>query len=158
MTEVRTCLWFEKDAETAIRLYTSIVPDSSIDHIQRAPSAWPGGEAGDVLVVNFRLGGQNYQALNGGTSADYGFAASISVLCKDQTEVDKLWEALGDNGGQEIMCGWIRDRWGIPWQVVPEQLPVLLADDDPDVRARVFAAMQGMVKIDVAELQRAAVA
>ncbi len=158
MAKVSTCLWFGKDAETAIRFYVSIVPDSRIDLILRSPAAWPGGEAGDVILISFRLGSQSFQALNGGAPADYGTAASISVECADQGEVNRLWAALTADGGSEIMCGWLRDRWGIPWQIVPEVLPRLLADPDPAVSARVFAAMQGMVKLDAAALERAAAA
>jgi predicted 3-demethylubiquinone-9 3-methyltransferase (glyoxalase superfamily) len=156
MSKVSTCLWFGKDAEAAVRFYVSTVPDSRIDHIQRSPASWPGGEAGDVILISFTLGGQSFQALNGGAPADYGTAASISVSCADQPEVDRLWAALVADGGSEIMCGWLRDRWGIPWQIVPEVLPRLLADPDPAVAARVFAAMTGMIKLDVAVLERAA--
>jgi predicted 3-demethylubiquinone-9 3-methyltransferase (glyoxalase superfamily) len=157
MSKVSTCLWFGKDAEAAANFYVSIVPGSRIDHVLRSPGAWPGGAAGDVLLIDFTLGNQSFQALNGGTPTDYGTAASISVQCADQAEVDRLWEALTANGGSEIMCGWLRDRWGIPWQIVPEVLPRLLADPDPAVAARVFAAINGMVKLDVAALERAAV-
>jgi predicted 3-demethylubiquinone-9 3-methyltransferase (glyoxalase superfamily) len=156
MSNVSTCLWFGKDAETAVRFYVSLVPSSSIKHIQRSPGAWPGGEAGDVILVTFTLGGQNFQALNGGEPAHYGTAASISIECADQAEVDRLWTALTANGGSEIMCGWLRDRWGVPWQIVSETLPRLLADPDPAVSSRVFAAMKGMVKLDIAALGRAA--
>ena len=114
-------------------------------------------EAGDVILVTFNLAGQSFQALNGGTPADYGTAASISVRCADQAEVDRLWAALTADGRSEIMCGWLRDRWGIPWQIVPEALPRLLADPDPAVSGRVFAAMVNMVKLDIATLERAAV-
>ena len=158
MSAVRTCLWFGTDAEEAVRFYVSIVPESAIEHIQRAPAAWPGGEAGDVIVIDFRLGGQRFQALNGGARVDYGTAASICVQCGDQSEVDRLWTALAADGGSEIMCGWLRDRWGVPWQIVPEVLPRLLASPDPAVAARAFAAMQGMVKLDAAALERAVVA
>ncbi len=120
------------------------------------PGRWPGGEAGDVILVAFTLNGQNYQALNGGAAVDYGTAASISVECTDQAEVDRLWAALTANGGSEIACGWLRDRWGVPRQIVPEALPRLLADPDPAVSGRVFLAMQTMVKLDVAALERAA--
>ena len=106
--------------------------------------------------MTFTLAGQSFQALNGGTPANYGTAASISVLCADQAEVDRLWAALTADGGSEIMCGWLRDRWGVPWQIVPETLPRLLADPDPTVSARVFAAMTKMVKLDIAALERAA--
>ncbi len=156
MSEVSTCLWFGKDGEAAARFYVSIVPNSKIDNVWRGPAAWPGGEAGDVILVSFTLAGQRFQALNGGTPANYGTAASISVTCADQDEVDRLWAALTADGGSQIMCGWLRDRWGIPWQIVPEVLPRLLADPNPAVAARVFAAMQGMVKLDVAALERAA--
>jgi predicted 3-demethylubiquinone-9 3-methyltransferase (glyoxalase superfamily) len=156
MSKVSTCLWFGKDAEGAVRLYVSLVPGSSITHVQRSPSDWPGGVVGDVILVTFILGGQSFQALNGGAPASYGTAASISVQCADQAEVDRLWAALSADGGSEIMCGWLRDRWGVPWQVVPEILPRLLADPDPAVAARVFTAMTQMVKLDVATLERAA--
>ncbi len=158
MSKVRTCLWFGTDVETAVGLYVSIVPDSKIDHIQRSPGPWPGGKAGDVILISFTLAGQSFQALKGGTPADYGTAASISVQCADQAEVDRLWAALTADGGSEIMCGWLRDRWGVPWQIVPEILPRLLADPDPAVAARAFTAMQDMVKLDVAALERAAAA
>lgn len=156
MSKVSTCLWFGKDAEAAVRFYVSVMPGSSIENIQRSPGIWPGGEAGDVILVTFTLGGQSFQALNGGAPANYGTAASISVECSDQAEVDRLWAALTANGGSEIMCGWLRDRWGVPWQIVPELLPRLLADSDQAVSGRVFDAMKEMVKLDIAALGRAA--
>ncbi len=156
MAKVTTCLWFGTDAEAAVRFYVSLVPGSGIGHIQRSPASWPGGAAGDVILITFTLGGQSFQALNGGTPASYGTAASISALCADQAEVDRLWAALTADGGAEIMCGWLRDRWGVPWQIVPECLPRLLADPDPTVSARVFAAMTAMIKLDIAALERAA--
>jgi predicted 3-demethylubiquinone-9 3-methyltransferase (glyoxalase superfamily) len=154
--KVSTCLWFGKEAEEAVRFYVSLVPGSRIEHVLRSPGPWPGGEAGDVILVAFTLGGQSYQALNGGRPVDYGTAASIAVACPDQAEVDRLWAALTADGGSEIACGWLRDRWGVPWQIFPEILPRLLADPDPAVAGRVFLAMQGMVKLDVAALERAA--
>ncbi len=156
MVEVRTCLWFNKDAEDAVRFYTSIVPGSGIENIQRAVSQWPGGEPGEVIVITFHLADQKYMALNGGSKADYGFAASISVQCENQSQVDALWEQLKSDGGEEIQCGWVRDRWGIPWQVVPEVLPRLLSNPDPAVVGRVFEAMVNMVKLDSAALEAAA--
>jgi predicted 3-demethylubiquinone-9 3-methyltransferase (glyoxalase superfamily) len=156
MSKVRTCLWFEKDAEAAVRFYVSLLPGSGIENILRSPGKWPGGNAGDVIMLSFSLGGLGFQALNGGTPASYGTAASISVECSDQAEVDRLWTALTADGGSEIMCGWLRDRWGVPWQIVPKILPNLLAAPDPAVAARVFAAMQQMVKLDIAALERAA--
>lgn len=156
MPKISTCLWFDKDAEAAVNRYVSLVPDSGITQVMRAPGDWPGGKAGDVILLSFTLGGQSYQALNGGTPGDYGTAASISVSCADQTEVDRLWAALTADGGAEIVCGWLRDKWGVPWQIVPEVLPRLLADPDPAVAARVFTAMQQMVKLDIAAIERAA--
>ena len=156
MSKVSTCLWFGKDVEAATRYYVSLVPGSSIQRIQRSPGPWPGGEAGDVIMVAFNLGGQSFQALNGGRPANYEMAVSISVSCADQEEVDRLWAALTADGGAEIMCGWLRDRWGVPWQIVPEALPRLLGDPDPAVASRAFAAMQTMVKLDIAALERAA--
>ncbi len=156
MGKVKTCLWFKDDAEAATEFYVSLLPDSRIEHVQRAPGAYPGGESGAVIVVDFTLGGTPFQALNGGSQADYGTAASISVACADQAEVDRLWAALTADGGAEIACGWVRDRWGVPWQIVPEVLPRLLADANPGVAARAFAAMQEMVKLDAAAIERAA--
>jgi predicted 3-demethylubiquinone-9 3-methyltransferase (glyoxalase superfamily) len=156
MSKVSTCLWFGTDAEAAVRFYVSVVPGSSIENIQRSPGMWPGGEAGDVILVTFTLGGQSFLALNGGAPASYGTAASISVECSDQAEVDRLWAALTADGGSEIQCGWLRDRWGVPWQIVPALLPRLLADPDRAVSARVFAAMTKMIKLDIAALERAA--
>src|SRR5580692_2782271 len=156
MSQVSTCLWFGKDAESAVSFYVSLVPGSSFKHIMRSPGAWPGGAAGDVILVIFTLGGQSFQALNGGTPANYGTAASISVACADQAEVDRLWAALTADGGSEMMCGWLRDKWGVPWQIVPEMLIRLMDDPDPVVSARVFDAMTKMIKLDVAALERAA--
>ena len=156
MSKVSTCLWFEKDAEMAVRFYVSLVTGSRLGHILRSPGIWPGGAAGDVILVSFTVGGQSFQALNGGAPADYGTAASISVECADQSEVDRLWTALTADGGSELTCGWLRDKWGVPWQIVPETLPRLLADPDPTVSGRVFAAMTKMVKLDIAALEQAA--
>jgi predicted 3-demethylubiquinone-9 3-methyltransferase (glyoxalase superfamily) len=156
MSKVCTCLWFKKDAEAAVRFYVSLLPGSRVTHDQRSPAKWPGGEAGDVIFLNFILGGQNYQALNGGSAANYGTAASISVECADQAEVDRLWAALTADGGAEIMCGWLRDKWGVPWQIVPECMARLLADPDPGVAARAFHGVTEMVKLEIAAIERAA--
>jgi predicted 3-demethylubiquinone-9 3-methyltransferase (glyoxalase superfamily) len=156
MTKIKTCLWFERNAEDAVNTYVSLLPGSRIESEMRAPGPYPNGQQGDLLLIEFSLGGTAYQALNGGAPADYGNAASISVACADQAEVDRLWEALTADGGAEIACGWLRDRWGVPWQIVPEILPRLLADPDPEVAAKAFAAMQTMVKLDAAALEQAA--
>ena len=120
MWKVSTCLWFGKDAEAAVRFYVSLHAGSSLERILRSRGIWPGGEAGDVILLNFTLGGQSFQALNGVRPPSYGSAASISVECADQAEVDRLWTALPADGGSEIMCGWLRDKWGVPWRIVPE--------------------------------------
>ena len=156
MSKVSTCLWFGKDAEAAVRFYVSLVPESRLEHIMRSPGDWPGGKAGEVIMLSFTLGGQSFRALNGGAPANYGTAASITVTCADQTEVDRLWTALTADGGAEIMCGWLRDKWGVPWQIVPETLMRLMTDDHPAVAARVFDAMTKMIKLDIAALERAA--
>jgi predicted 3-demethylubiquinone-9 3-methyltransferase (glyoxalase superfamily) len=156
MPKVRTCLWFGKDLEAAVRFYVSLLPGSTVDRVLRSPGPWPGGAAGEVILVDFTLGDQRFQALNGGAPVDYGTVASISVECETQAEIDRLWAALTADGGQEIMCGWLRDKWGVPWQVFPEVLPRLLNGPDRAVAARAFSAMQAMVKIDAAAIERAA--
>lgn len=156
MGKVAVCLWFGRDAEAAVRFYVSLLPDSGIDRIARAPAAYPGGEAGDVVVMDFRLGGQRFQALNGGEPAAYGTAASIAVSFADAAELDRVWDALLAGGGAPMACGWLRDRWGVPWQIVPDCLPRLMGHADAGVRDRVFTALQGMVKLDGAALEQAA--
>lgn len=156
MSKVATCLWFERDAEAAAEFYVSLLPDSRIDHVQRAPADYPGGREGDPVLVSFTLAGQAMQGLNGGHGVPYGTAASISVSCKDQVEVDRLWEALTADGGREVACGWLNDRWGVPWQIVPEAMVQLLADPDPARAKRAFLAMGEMVKLDIDALEKAA--
>ena len=112
--------------------------------------------AGTALMVEFTLAGQRFQALNGGKPVDYANVVSIAVMCPDQAEVDRLWSALTADGGAESRCGWLRDRWGVPWQIIPEALPRLMGQSDRAASARVFSAMQGMTRIDVAALERAA--
>ncbi len=156
MSRITTCLWFEKDGEAAARRYTSLVPNSRVTRLARAPSDYPGGEAGDVLTVEVELDGAAFLALNGGTKADYGTVASVVVLCDDQAEIDRLWDGLLADGGSELACGWVRDRWGVPWQVTPRRLMELNASADPAVAKAVFESMMTMVKIDLAAIERAA--
>ncbi|MGE0221725.1 MAG: VOC family protein [Acetobacteraceae bacterium] len=153
-TRITPCLWFDGDAEEAVTFYVSLFPDSRIDLVQRNPMDSPAGAAGSVLIVAFTLGGRSFQALNGGRKAEYTWAMSLSVDCADQAEVDRYWAALSD-GGAEVQCGWVTDRYGVPWQIVPSALPRMLADPDPEKAARVMQAMMGMVKLDVAALQQA---
>ncbi len=156
MSKVITCLWFGKDAEEAARLYTSLVPNSSIESVNRSPVDYPGGKAGDVLTVYFTLDGQQYLGLNGGERVNYGNAASVCVMCDDQAEVEHLWDALLEGGGKTLACGWLNDRFGVPWQITPRRMVELSTGPDRAVAKRVMEAMMTMVKLDIAEIERAA--
>ena len=156
MDKITPCLWFDGNAEEAARFYTSIFPNSRLDLVEDAPGDTPSGPKGSVLAVNFTLAGQSYIALNGGPEFPFTEAISLSIDCEDQAEVDRYWSALLADGGQESVCGWLKDRFGVSWQVIPRRLPELLRSPDRDAAARALQAMLGMVKIDVAELERAA--
>uniref|UniRef100_Q07RW0 3-demethylubiquinone-9 3-methyltransferase n=1 Tax=Rhodopseudomonas palustris (strain BisA53) TaxID=316055 RepID=Q07RW0_RHOP5 len=154
MSKITPCLWFDGDAEEAARFYVSLLPDSRIEHIQHNVIDSPGGKQGSVLVVEFTLAGQRFVALNGGMKVDYTNAASFMIDCADQAEVDRLWDALSA-GGEEVQCGWLKDRWGVPWQIVPSVMLKMLSDPDRTKAARAMQAMLKMVKLDIAQLQRA---
>jgi len=154
MSKIAPCLWFDGEAEEAAKFYASLLPDSRIDHVQKNVTDSPAGKAGSVLVVKFTLAGQRFLALNGGTRFEYTPAISFMVDCADQAEVDRLWDALADGGSVE-RCGWLRDRYGVSWQIVPSALPQLLGDPDPAKAQRVMQAMLQMVKLDIAGLQAA---
>jgi predicted 3-demethylubiquinone-9 3-methyltransferase (glyoxalase superfamily) len=156
MTKISPCLWFNGEAEEAARFYVSLLPDSRIEHVQRNIMDIPSGKTGTVLVVEFTLAGQRFIALNGGMKVDYTNAVSFFIDCEDQAEVDRLWDALSANGGTPIQCGWIKDRYGVPWQIVPKVMLRLLGDPDPAKAQRAMQAMMKMVKLDIAALQRAA--
>ena len=156
MSRITPCLWFDRGAEEAARFYVSLLPGSSIDKITPYPSKAPGGEPGQTMLVEFTLAGQTYQGLNGGPQFKFTEAVSFSIACKDQAEVDRLWNAILQNGGEEVACGWIKDRWGVSWQIIPDALVRLTRDSDPTTAKRVFDAMMEMVKIDVAALEAAA--
>jgi predicted 3-demethylubiquinone-9 3-methyltransferase (glyoxalase superfamily) len=155
--KITPCLWFDSDAEEAVRFYTSIFADSSIDKIQRSTVDYPGGKEGSVLLIAFTLAGQSYLALNGGPYEKFDNAISLSVDCADQAEVDRMWSALTADGGMPMQCGWLKDKYGLSWQIVPRRLPELLSDPDTAKARRVMEAMMQMVKIDVAQLEAAAV-
>lgn len=155
MSKISPCLWFDGDAEEAAKFYVSLLPDSRIDTIQKNIIDCPAGKAGTVLVVYFTLAGQSYIALNGGTKMDYSYAASLSIDCADQAEVDRLWNALLVGGGKEEQCGWLRDRFGVPWQIVPSAIHDTVGGPDPAGAARAMQAMLGMVKLDIEALRRA---
>ena len=150
------CLWFDGKAEEAARFYTSLLPDSSVDNVWRSPADTPSGPAGMVLTVDFTLNCQHFQGLNGGSDFSFNEAVSFVIECEDQDEVDRLWDALTADGGEPGPCGWLKDRFGLSWQIVPRQLNELVGDPDPERARRAMEAMLKMSKIDVAELQRAA--
>ncbi len=154
MSKIAPCLWFDGEAEEAAKLYVSLLPDSRIDHVQKNVTDSPAGKAGSVLIVKFTLAGQRFLALNGGTRFEYTHAISFQVDCADQAEVDRLWDGLSDGGAVE-RCGWLKDRYGVSWQIVPNVLPQLLGDPDPAKAQRVMQAMLQMVKLDIAGLQAA---
>lgn len=154
MSKISPCLWFEGQAEEAANFYVSLLPDSRIEKVQRSPADSPGGKAGSVLVVDFTLAGQRFMALNGGVSVAYTHAVSFKIDCEDQAEVDRLWDALSKDGEVE-RCGWLRDRYGVSWQIVPKALVQYIGGPDAAGARRAMQAMLGMIKLDVAELRRA---
>jgi predicted 3-demethylubiquinone-9 3-methyltransferase (glyoxalase superfamily) len=154
MPQLTPCLWFDTDGEAAAELYTSVFPNSKILEVTRYGPAGPRPE-GTVMTVSFELDGQKFLALNGGPNFTFNEAVSFQIPCRDQDEVDRYWEKLGE-GGEPGPCGWLKDRFGLSWQVVPNRLPELLGDPDRDKAKRVMAAMLEMGKIEIAELERAA--
>lgn len=155
MPTMSTCLWFDTAGLEAAELYVSVFPDSQILDIAYWGANDPQRE-GQVLEVRFRLGGRDFVALNGGPGFPFTEAVSIQVDCADQAEIDHYWHALLAGGGQEVECGWLKDRYGLSWQVVPTRLGELMRDPDPARALRATEAMMRMVKIDIAELERAA--
>ncbi len=149
-SKVRTCFWFSKGGHDAARFYVSLLPDSRIDAV------YEHGRPDDPMVVEFMLQGAPMMILTAGPQFEHSPAASISVLTTDQAETDRLWSALVADGGEESMCGWLKDRFGISWQIVPEAVPRLLASPDAEAAARVHDAMMRMKKIDIAALEAAA--
>ena len=155
MSKVSPCLWFDGEAEEAAKFYVSLLPDSRIEKVQKNTVDGPSGKAGTVLVVEFTLAGQRFMALNGGMHVEYTHAVSFKIDCDDQAEVDRLWDALSANGGQVQRCGWLKDRFGVSWQIVPTALVQYLGGSDPAGAKRAMTAMMGMVKLDIAALKRA---
>lgn len=151
--KITTFLWFDKEAEEAARFYTSTFPDSKILAVSRYGDAGPGPK-GTAMTVEFQLAGQRFLALNGGPQFKFTEAISLLVDCETQEEVDELWRKL-TSGGKEAPCGWLKDRFGLSWQIVPSALGQLLQDPDPERSKRVMQAMLQMKKIDVAALRRA---
>ena len=155
MSKICPCLWFDGEAEEAAKFYVSLLPDSRIETIQKNTVDGPAGKAGSVLVVEFTLAGQRFMALNGGMRVEYTHAVSFKIDCVDQAEGDRLWQALTSNGGQPSRCGWLSDRFGVSWQIVPAALPKYLGGPDRAGAARAMQAMLGMVKLDIDGLRKA---
>ncbi len=154
MTEgFTTCLWFDGQAEEAANHYCSIFDSSKIGTVTRYPEGAP-GPTGSVMTVEFELNGQKFVGLNGGSEFTFNEAISFQILCDDQDEVDYYWSKLTE-GGQEVACGWLKDRYGVAWQVIPKVLIELISDHDSDKAARAMEAMLGMTKLDIAALQKA---
>jgi predicted 3-demethylubiquinone-9 3-methyltransferase (glyoxalase superfamily) len=155
-TKVYPCLWFDGKAEEAANFWVSLLPDSHVDKVWRSPAETPSGPAGMVLTVDFTLGGQHFQGLNGGPEFTFDEAVSFVIECEDQAEVDRLWDALTADGGEPGPCGWLKDRFGVSWQIAPRRLIELTEDPDPERARRAMEAMLKMGKIEIAELERAA--
>jgi predicted 3-demethylubiquinone-9 3-methyltransferase (glyoxalase superfamily) len=148
-------LWFEKDMEAAIRFYTSLIPGSAVEWTTAIPAETPSGPAGSVKIASFTLGDQRYMAIEAGPLDPFNHSFSIMVECDTQAEIDRLWDALKEGGSTE-QCGWLRDRWGLSWQIAPKRLGELMMDPDRARAKRVTEAMLKMVKFDIAQLEAAA--
>ena len=148
------CVWYDKDAEEAARFYAATFPDSTVNAVHRAPSDYPSGKAGDVLTVDFTVAGIPCMGLNGGDMFKHSEAFSFQIATDNQEETDRYWNAIVGNGGQESMCGWCKDKWGISWQITPRALTEAMAAGGDGAR-RAFEAMMGMKKIDVAKIEAA---
>lgn len=152
---ITTCLWFDGQAEAAADFYLSVFKDGKRGRTGHYPEGAP-GEAGAVMVVEFEINGQRFVGLNGGPQFTFSEAVSFQIHCADDAEVDHYWDALTREGGEEGSCGWLKDRFGVSWQVIPPGVIDLFADPDPQRAARAFAAMMPMKKLEAAALRRAA--
>lgn len=155
MSRIKTCLWYDGRALEAAEFYVSLFADGEIHDVQRYGDAGP-GPAGSVMTVVFTVGGHDLIGLNGGPQFTFGEAISLSVECDGQAETDRLWNALTADGGEESQCGWLKDKYGLSWQIVPTELTTLLAESDPETATRVTRALYGMKRIDIAALRAAA--
>jgi 2-polyprenyl-6-hydroxyphenyl methylase/3-demethylubiquinone-9 3-methyltransferase len=157
MTQAKNtiCLWYDGDAEEAAAFYAQTFPDSSVNAVHRAPGDYPSGKQGSVITVDFTVMGIPCIGLNGGPMFKHSEAFSFQVATGDQEETDRYWNAIVGNGGEESMCGWCRDKWGLSWQITPTALTDGVTDPDPAVAKRVFDAMMTMKKIDIAAVEAA---
>lgn len=154
MTRLIPHLWYSAEAEEAARFYVSVIPDSRIDHVSTLPVETPSGPAGSVTIVEFTLAGQPVTGFTGGPLDPFNHAISLMIECDTQEDVDRIWDALLDGGTPEE-CGWLRDRWGVSWQIAPRRMMEMIRGDDRAAAARAAEAMRGMVKLDLAALERA---
>ena len=155
MGKISPFLWYTDKAEEAARFYASVLPNSSVDHVMRMPSESPSGPPGSVVVVQFTLMGQPFNAMSAGPLDPFNHAISFMIECEDQAEIDKYWDALGAGGSIE-QCGWLRDRYGVCWQILPKVLAEMMSEPDKARAKRVSDAMLKMVKIEIAGLKAAA--
>ena len=155
MDKITPCLWFDGQAEAAARFYTALFPNSRIVNVQQSPSETPSGPEGMVLTVEFELFGKSYIGLNGGPDFTFNEAISFQVECEDQAEVDKYWDGLLADGGQPGPCGWLKDKFGVSWQVTPKRLLEMYTSGNADGARRAMEQMLTMGKLDIEPLERA---
>jgi predicted 3-demethylubiquinone-9 3-methyltransferase (glyoxalase superfamily) len=155
MNKITPCLWFEGTAEEAAQFYTSIFPDSRITTVRRAATETPSGPQDIVLTVEFSVAGQDFIGLNGGPEFKFNESVSFSIDCADQAEVDRYWEVLIQGGGEHSVCGWLKDRYGLSWQVVPRQINEYVDGPDREGAKRAMEAMLTMTKLNIEELREA---
>ncbi|MBB3393841.1 MULTISPECIES: VOC family protein [unclassified Rhizobium] len=155
MLKVSSNLWFEKDVQQAVEFYVATIPNSSMGRTTILPAETPSGPPGSVKIIDFKLGKQDFVAMEAGPLDAFNHAFSISVECETQAEIDRIWNAFLKKGGVEEQCGWLKDRWGLSWQIVPRALIEMIADPDRERAKRVTEVMLGMVKLDIAKLEQA---
>ncbi len=157
MAKFTTCIWSNNTAEEQVEFYASLLPGGRVLGIHRTPADTPSQKAGDVITAEFELAGQNFMLLNGGPLFTHSEAMSFVIHTQDQDETDRLWNRIVDNGGEESQCGWCKDKWGLSWQITPQQLlDLVFANPDPASAKRAMDAMMTMQKIDIAAIERAA--
>jgi predicted 3-demethylubiquinone-9 3-methyltransferase (glyoxalase superfamily) len=155
MAHVVSTLWFEKEVTEAVEFYISIIPNSRIIRKTTMPTETPSGPPGSVIIIELSLGGQNFSAFEARRPEAFNYSFSIAVQCESQAEIDRIWNAFLENGGSPQQCGWLKDRWGLSWQIAPRSLGDMVANPDREAAKRATEAMLQMVKLDIAELERA---
>ena len=155
MAHVVSTLWFEKEVTEAVEFYISIIPNSRIIRKTTMPTETPSGPPGSVIIIELSLGGQNFTAFEARRPEAFNYSFSIAVQCESQAEIDRIWNAFLENGGSPQQCGWLKDRWGLSWQIAPRSLGDMVANPDREAAKRATEAMLQMVKLDIAELERA---